>query len=214
MLCLRARAHSVRPSRRPVLFLWEFAAMRALPPAIMAYAHHHGIQPHTCSCHRTACARYDGKCSDSTELHTPQIIMKAFASPYMCSTDACVSSGERTCRSRAARKKAAWDTHLQLAMGGGLSSMARLTIWRLVSAPGSVALSTRYGGSSIECMGFTGSRRRTEAPILLLSRARPWCDPRSKRRGRRVAGHSKEGYNSFQMRLFKFQPLRHSLSLV
>ena len=128
--------------------------MRALPPAIMAYAHHHGIQPHTCSCHRTACARYDGKCSDSTELHTPQITMKAFASPYMCSTDACVSSGERTCRSRAARKKAAWDTHLQLAMGGGLSCMARLTIWRLVSAPGSVALSTRYGGSSIECMGL------------------------------------------------------------
>ena len=120
---------------------------------------------HSCSCHRTACARYDGKCSDSTELHTPQITMKAFASPYMCSTDACVSSGERTCRSRAARKKAAWDTHLQLAMGGGLSSMARLTIWRLVSAPGSVALSTRYGGSSIECMGFTardvGRKRRS-----------------------------------------------------
>ena len=167
---------------------------------------------HTCSFHRTACARYDGKCSDSTELHTPQIIMKAFASPYMCSTDACVSSGERTCRSRAARKKAAWDTHLQLAMGGGLSSMARLTIWRLVSAPGSVALSTRYGGSSIECMGFTardvGRKRRSYG----CPRRDLGCDFPAKRRGRRWWCGAL--YTSFQMRLFKFQPLRHSLSLV
>ena len=164
--------------------------MRCRPPSwhtptIMAYNH-------SCSCHRTACARYDGKCSDSTELHTPQIIMKAFASPYMCSTDACVSSGERTCRSRAARKKAAWDTHLQLAMGGGLSSMARLTIWRLVSAPGSVALSTRYGGSSIECMGLRLETSDGSADLTVV-RARP-SDPRAKRRGRRWCGGTKEGY--------------------